>query len=96
MNESKKKLKLETILDQIYRDNCCNVPGRAQGFTFHTVSRIVLNDIYLFINQKFPITILLIDNAMSITGKGLTFEICFNNIDNFTILLGDNNDDGNT
>lgn len=96
MNESKKKLKLETILDQIYRDNCCDLAGKAQEFTFYTVSRIVLNDIHLFINSKFPITILLIDNAMSITGEGLSLEICFNNIDNFTILLGDNNDDSNT
>lgn len=89
MSESKKKLRLEAMLDQIYRDNCCNVPGRAQGFTFYTVSRIVLNDIHLFVNQKFPITILLVDNAMSITGKGLTFEICFKNIEDFTILLGE-------
>lgn len=92
MNESKKKLKLSAILDQIYRDNCCDLVGMPREFTFDTVSRLILNDIYFFINAKKQVKILFIDNAMRVTINDFSMEICFKNIQNFTILLGEEND----
>lgn len=92
MDESKKKLKLSAILDQIYRDNYSDLVGEPQEFIFDSVSRLILNDIYFFINSQKRVKILLIDNLMRITIDQISTEICFKNIQDFVILLGDKDD----
>lgn len=89
MSESKKKLKLAAVLDQIYRDNCCDLEGKPQVFIFYTISRLILNNIHFFINSKKEVNILLIDDAMRILIDDTSIEICFKNIEDFTILLGE-------
>ena len=90
MDEYKKKLKLESILDQVYRDGHCDLLGSPKTIKFQEFLFCTLNNAHIYGNNNLSIEFLLMNDIMRITvDEKYIIEVEYNKINDFSIYLGD-------